>query len=275
MSFSAAQSTDPDGDVMTYEWDFGDNNIGTGVTTSHVYAHVGEYVVTLSVTDETGQKQQAFEKVVVGTPPSAVITSPKEGEEFYVGQIFQLSGKAYDSQGLQLDDSKLSWEVRQHHADHFHPFLDPTPGNNRTLQPAPAPEDIFASTNSYLRIILTATDNTGLTTQVDRIVQPSKVTIGLNSKPRGLVITVDSYPVTTFGQIVSWEGHSLLVKAEDQGPYKFMSWSNGSVNPERRVKVRKAAIVMTANFCMKDLGKCSASKECCSRRCIANVCSSA
>jgi PKD repeat protein len=270
--FSAAQSTDPDGDILTFEWNFGDNQIGAGVNVSHVYADSGQYVVALSATDDTGQKQQTFESIVVGAPPLAVITSPKEGEEFYVGQVFKLLGNAYDSQGRQLDDSKLSWEVRQHHAEHYHPFLEPITGNNLTLYPTPAPEDIFASTNSYLRIILTATDNNGLSTQVDRIVNPTKVTIGLNSKPRGLLITVDSYPVKSFGQIVSWVGHTLIVRAEDQDPYIFLSWANGSTKRERRVRVKTTSGVQTANFCLKNRWQCSSNKDCCSGKCIAYSC---
>ena len=53
VTFSAAGSSDPDGDSMTFTWTFGDGNTGTGLTTSHTYVQPGEYVVRLSVGDGT------------------------------------------------------------------------------------------------------------------------------------------------------------------------------------------------------------------------------
>ena len=51
-SFSGIGSTDPNGDAMTYLWDFGDGTAtSTSSTPSHTYAAAGTYTVTLTVTD--------------------------------------------------------------------------------------------------------------------------------------------------------------------------------------------------------------------------------
>ena len=54
VSFSAADSTDVDGYIKKYEWDFGDGTKGKGVRVDHVYAAPGTYKVTLTVTDNGG-----------------------------------------------------------------------------------------------------------------------------------------------------------------------------------------------------------------------------
>ena len=51
-SFDAAASSDPDGSIASYAWDFGDSTSpGTGVTANHVYAVSGTYTVSLTVTE--------------------------------------------------------------------------------------------------------------------------------------------------------------------------------------------------------------------------------
>src|SRR5437867_8535581 len=55
--FNGGASTDPDGDVLTYDWDFGDGTThGTAVTGSHTYAdnRSGGWPVTRKVTDPGG-----------------------------------------------------------------------------------------------------------------------------------------------------------------------------------------------------------------------------
>jgi PKD repeat protein len=52
--FSGAASSDPDGSVVSYAWDFGDGGTGTGPTASHDFVTSGTRDVTLTVTDDEG-----------------------------------------------------------------------------------------------------------------------------------------------------------------------------------------------------------------------------
>jgi PKD repeat protein len=52
--FDASDSYDSDGSISTYSWDYGDGETGEGASTLHVYEESGEYLVTLTVVDESG-----------------------------------------------------------------------------------------------------------------------------------------------------------------------------------------------------------------------------
>jgi PKD repeat protein len=57
--FNAGDSYDPDGEIASYSWDFGDETGATGVMVSHAYVDDGVYTVTLTVTDDLGATASA------------------------------------------------------------------------------------------------------------------------------------------------------------------------------------------------------------------------
>jgi len=76
VTFDASPSYDPDGTIVSYEWDFGDGNITntTEETINHSYSEVGSYEVTLTVTDDDGTTNSTTK--VVGVQPAPDITPP-------------------------------------------------------------------------------------------------------------------------------------------------------------------------------------------------------
>jgi len=54
IQFDASKSIDEDGQISSYLWDFGDATTGTKETEIHKYSMPGEYIVSLSVTDDKG-----------------------------------------------------------------------------------------------------------------------------------------------------------------------------------------------------------------------------
>lgn|GEM_PF-1877867 len=52
--FNGSKSFDSEGNIVSYEWDFGDGNQGTGEKTTHSYTKSGVYVVNLTVIDGSG-----------------------------------------------------------------------------------------------------------------------------------------------------------------------------------------------------------------------------
>ncbi|MFA5772659.1 MAG: PKD domain-containing protein, partial [Thermoplasmata archaeon] len=51
ITFDASESFDPNGDALTYSWDFGDGTTGSGKTVNHTYSTQGDFTVTLTVKD--------------------------------------------------------------------------------------------------------------------------------------------------------------------------------------------------------------------------------
>jgi PKD repeat protein len=67
-SFNAIGSSDPDGNIASYAWNFGDATSGSGATANHTYAAAATYTVTLIVTDNGGAKSTLAQSVTVVPP---------------------------------------------------------------------------------------------------------------------------------------------------------------------------------------------------------------
>jgi glucose/arabinose dehydrogenase len=234
-TLSATGSSDPDaGNTLTYFWNFGDGSpevSTTSLTIQHTYA-AGVYTATLRARDNNfAFSAPATVRITSGnTAPSVSIASPAAGTTFAVGQGFTLTGSATDAEDGTLPASSLSWSVLLHHNTHTHPFLGPTTGNNIALT-APAPEDLFAATNSYLEILLTATDSAGVSATVTRDLDPRRVTLSFDTVPSGASVRVNGVDFVTPADVVSWENWTFPIAAFDQtlfgASYDFTGWSDG------------------------------------------------
>lgn len=72
VNFSGAGSTDSDGSISSWSWNFGDGTTGSGATTSHVYSVAGSYTAQLQVTDNSGLTALKSTPITVGAPPVAM-----------------------------------------------------------------------------------------------------------------------------------------------------------------------------------------------------------
>jgi PKD repeat protein len=69
VSFDGSVSDDGDGTIMSYQWDFGDGNSGSGISTTHTYIVAGNYTAWLTVTDDDGATASEAELITVTDPP--------------------------------------------------------------------------------------------------------------------------------------------------------------------------------------------------------------
>ena len=67
ITFDASGSSDPEGPLTAWVWDFGDGSFTSGTLVTHQYQFSGDYTVTLTVTDSAGL-EDSIEKVISVAP---------------------------------------------------------------------------------------------------------------------------------------------------------------------------------------------------------------
>jgi subtilisin family serine protease/chitodextrinase len=153
--FSSSGSNDPDGDDITYLWDFGDGQTSTEANPSHTYASANTYTVTLTVTDPSDAQDTdtTSATITVGSnqPPVADAGLDQAG---MVRQDLSFDGSgSYDPDG---SITEYSWD-----------FGDGKTGSGMTVSHNYKKEGTYTVT-------LTVTDNQGATAQDTAIVTVTK-----------------------------------------------------------------------------------------------------
>lgn len=100
VAVSAAASSDPDGSIVSYAWNFGDGTTGSGPESSHIYTQDGTYTITLAVTDNNGLTDTISSSIMVSN------VAPVVGE--FAGATL-LVGEAYTAAGSFTDPGTERW----------------------------------------------------------------------------------------------------------------------------------------------------------------------
>ncbi|MGY1601003.1 PKD domain-containing protein [Geodermatophilus sp. SYSU D00815] len=100
VALDASASTDADGTIASYAWDFGNGQTGTGRTASHTYAAAGTYQVKLTVTDDAGATGTVTKSVTVAAPPAdGPLATDAFGREVTGGWGTADTGGAWTTEG--------------------------------------------------------------------------------------------------------------------------------------------------------------------------------
>ncbi|MDD0857163.1 PKD domain-containing protein [Arthrobacter alpinus] len=78
-NFDGSLSTDPDGTLAAYAWDFGDSATSTSQNPAHTYSAPGTYTIILTVTDDRAGTNTKTASVVVPTTNSYPATVKADG----------------------------------------------------------------------------------------------------------------------------------------------------------------------------------------------------
>ncbi|MFC2041077.1 PKD domain-containing protein [Chloroflexota bacterium] len=116
--FDGSGSYDPDGDIVKWEWEFGDSSTGSGVIVSHTYQEAGTYTVTLTATDNDGAADTDTQGVTVGNPPSRYPRPADIGTSSGSERLTRVRGSWYctvGTLGVRLTDGTSVYALSNNH----------------------------------------------------------------------------------------------------------------------------------------------------------------
>lgn len=99
ITFDAALSYDPDGQITQYLWDFGDNTTSSQKVATHAYTRAGNFLAKLTVTDDKGATGQTIGLLTISSGGTNRLTvNPSSGTIMPGGT--QTLKVTFDTQGL-------------------------------------------------------------------------------------------------------------------------------------------------------------------------------
>ena len=236
VSFDASGSTDPEGTITDYQWNFGDgtpvDDAGTSTGVQRAYAARGTYTVTLTVTNNFGQTSTTTHTVTIDDPPTAAFaSSPATVAAPDATVSFNASASAPGASGGTITD--YSWN-----------FGDGTPADDTSGTAAAT--HAYTTPGNYT-VTLTATDDLGVsataTEQLTVDAPAAAFTTSPSTPAPGSNVTFDASGSTDpEGTITdySWNlGHNNTIDTGSTPSLERQFWHRG---------VRTVTLTVTNNF---------------------------
>jgi PKD repeat protein len=202
VQFDAGGSSDPDGQIVSYNWNFDDGTTAAGVQVTHTFGQPGKYLVRLTVADNGGLTAQATHGVLVepkapANQPIPGISGPTQGP---VGQALTFSASgSHDPDGQIVS---YVWDLG-----------DGTTGNGVVVT------HTYSAPGTYL-VRLTVTDDSGLSAAAQH---PLRVEQGPQAnQPPTAVINVPTR--VSVNQLVQFDGSG---SSDPDGQIVHYAWSFG------------------------------------------------
>jgi glucose/arabinose dehydrogenase/PKD repeat protein len=249
VAFDGSASSDPDGDALSYDWDFGDGSAHSSQRRpTHRYNAPGTFTARLTVSDGRGLSDTDTITIAAGgSAPQGRIDSPADEATYRDGQVIQLQGSGTDPQDGTLPASAFHWTVRLIHGDHTHLVsqFDGTRTPSFTAQ-----EDHDA--DSHYEVEMQVTDSSGLTGGQTIQLRPETVSFTLASSPAGAPVTYAGLSGSAPFQRTSTIGFRTTVSAAERffsggAEYVFDRWSDGGAR-QHDLTIPATATTLTAYY---------------------------
>jgi PKD repeat protein len=145
VTFDGTGSTDPDGEIVSYDWDFGDGqSCGYGPGPVYTYSELGTFTVTLTVTDNDG-------KAATDTMTVTVYNNPPVAEAGSDVTIYLGTGITFDGTGSYDPDGTVA-------------YYDWDFGDGHSYGTGASPYYVYTE-HGVFTVTLTVTDNNGATAE--------------------------------------------------------------------------------------------------------------
>ncbi len=150
----ARNSTDPNGDAISFRWDWGDQTSpGSGITTSHLYADEGNFTIILTATDSRGASAGTSRPIVIQVFPTALFIARTDSMDVSVDATSSFVAKGtITSYAWDFGDASTATGVTASHR--------------------------YGTSGKYL-VKLTVTDDQQRTMTTSRLVSPAATTVDL------------------------------------------------------------------------------------------------
>lgn len=246
ITMSSSGSYDPDGNIVTYSWDFGDGTGSADPDPSHAYSTQGTYTVTLTVTDNDGLTNSTGTTAVItpvgggsvltnGTPVS--VSGAQDSETFFTLVVpagasdlsFTINGGTGDADlyvKFGSAPTQSSYECR--------PYIG---GNNETCDITNVQQGVYhvmlVGYNAYSTTLTGSYTSSGGGNVPDACASQSPQTDG--QLENGTAVCVDDYSPMWF-YIADVSGHSSVAITAGNGSgdlgieYSNSGWPDGSNN---------------------------------------------
>ncbi|MEY4667630.1 MAG: hypothetical protein RL518_329 [Pseudomonadota bacterium] len=242
VSFSSDGSADPDGQPITFSWDFGDGNVSSEPNPVHVYTNIGTYKAELTVREATAPFAASTKSFTIRTganPPIAFIDAPAESYRYEIGKPVNFSGRTEPSSGVEM-----SWVILQRHNLHEH-LVSEVSGATGSFVP-----EEHCDNCSY-ELCLSAQGQGELIDQKCRPIPPRTTSYTFASRPPGAQIAYIDEEKEVLAPYVAHPivGSRQTISANViSNGRSFIRWSDGSTDPVRTFVTGTEARTFTAQY---------------------------
>ena len=125
VTFSSAGTVDPDGQALSYAWDFTSDGTVDSTAPNPVFTYTtrGDHLARLTVTDPTGRTGQFVIPVTVGnTAPVVTMLYPGDGQVFEFGDVVDARISVTDAEDGTIDCQQVITQPALGHDQHAHPL---------------------------------------------------------------------------------------------------------------------------------------------------------
>jgi PKD repeat protein/glucose/arabinose dehydrogenase len=246
VNFNGAASSDPDGDPLSYRWNFGDGSpASTQQNPSHTYGPGGPYNARLTVSDGRGGTNTSapIRIDVDNAPPVPSIQAPAT---YRGGQSVVVHGSATDPEDGSIPAANLAWRVLLVHGTHNHPRSVP---NGSQIGFVADPQH---DADSHYELALTATDSDGRTATTGARINPQTAQVQLRSVPSGAPVSYGDITYTTPKDLISTVGFEPTVVVPPElvlsgGIFGFQGWSDGGERLHT-ISIPATGLTLTAQY---------------------------